>query len=123
MVVWYGTFRNYVLRTSHLEPYRTSVPYFKSIFEAYRTNVSYPYHYKKAWRTSTITKKAYRGISVQYFLAKIEAYRIVLPSLLTTPSQNIFFGSVGSGKCKKEKHVILNKLAITMTNCLNTNNF
>ena len=31
-------------------------------------------------RTRTITKKAYRT-SVPYFLAKIEAYRTVLPSL------------------------------------------
>ena len=43
----YGTFRICVLRTSHLEPYRTSVPYFSSIFEAYRTNVLYQNHYKK----------------------------------------------------------------------------
>ena len=48
MAVRCGTARICVLRTSHLEPYRTSVPYFSSIFEAYRTNVPYPYHYKKA---------------------------------------------------------------------------
>ena len=47
MAVRYGTFRFCVLRTSHLKPYRTSVPFFSSIFEAYRTNVPYPYHYKK----------------------------------------------------------------------------
>ena len=64
-----GTFRICVLRTSHLEPHRISVPYFSSIFEAYRTNVPYPYHYKK---------------SVPYFLAKIEMYRTVLPILLLT---------------------------------------
>ena len=75
MAVRYGTFRICVLRTSHLEPYRTSVPYFSSIFEAYRTNVQYPYHFKKG---------------VPYFLSKIEAYRTVLryrtvlPSLLLT---------------------------------------
>ena len=45
--VRYGTFRICVLRTSRLEPYRNSVPYFSSIFEAYRTNVPYPYHYKE----------------------------------------------------------------------------
>ena len=43
----YGTFGICVLRTSPLEPYRTSVPYFSSIFEAYRTNVPYPYHSEK----------------------------------------------------------------------------
>ena len=59
----------YILRTSHLEPHRISIPYFSSIFEAYRTNVPYPYHYKKG---------------VPYFLAKIETYRIVLPFLLLT---------------------------------------
>ena len=67
MAVRYGTFRIYVLRTWLLEPYRTSVPYFSSIFEAYRTR--------------TIPKKAYRT-SVLYFLAKIEAYR--MPSLFVT---------------------------------------
>ena len=41
-----------LLRTSHLEPYGTSVPYFSSIFEAYRTNVPYPYYYKKKRRTA-----------------------------------------------------------------------
>ena len=61
------------VRTSHLEPYRTSLPYFSSIFEVYRTNVPYPYHYKNAYRTS-----------VPYFLVKIEAYRTVLPSLVTS---------------------------------------
>ena len=39
-------FAHYV-RISHLEPCRTSVPYFSSIFEAYRTNAPYPYHDKK----------------------------------------------------------------------------
>ena len=58
----YGTFRICVLRTSHPQPYRTSVPYFSSIFEAYHTR--------------TITKKTYRT-SVPYFSAKIEAYRTV----------------------------------------------
>ena len=48
MAVRYGTFGICVLRTSHLEPYRTSVPYFSSIFEAYRTR-TIP---KKAYRTS-----------------------------------------------------------------------
>ena len=66
-------------RTSHRELYRTSVPYFCSIFEVYRINVPYPYHYKKAYRTS-----------VPYLLRKIEmyctvfAYRTVLPFLLLT---------------------------------------
>ena len=59
MAVRYGTFRFCVLRTSHLEPCGTNVPYFSSVFEAYRTNVTY--HYKK---------------SVPYFLAKIEAYGV-----------------------------------------------
>ena len=46
------------LRTSHLQPYSSSVPYFSSIFEAYRTrtiikkayrtNVPYLYHHKKS---------------------------------------------------------------------------
>ena len=31
-------------------------------------------------------------------------------------------GIVCSGKCEEEKHVILNTLTITMTNCLSTNN-
>ena len=52
MAVRYGTFRICVLHTSYLEPYRTSVPYFSSIFQAYRTNVPYPYHHKKAYRTN-----------------------------------------------------------------------
>ena len=47
MALLYGTFRICVLRTSHLEPHRTSVPYFSSIFEAYRTKVPYLYYYKK----------------------------------------------------------------------------
>ena len=47
MAVRYGTFRICVLRTSQLEPYRTSIPHFSLIFEAYRNNVSFPYHYKK----------------------------------------------------------------------------
>ena len=93
MAVRYGTIRICVLHTSHLESYRTSVPYFSSIFEAYHTNVPYPYHYKKrrtipTYRTRTITKKAYHT-SVPYFLAKIEAYRTVLPFLrLTTRNFN-----------------------------------
>ena len=41
MAVRYGSFRIWVLCTSHLEPYCTSVPYFSSIFEAYRINVPY----------------------------------------------------------------------------------
>ena len=41
----YNTFRICVLRTSHHEPYRISVPYFSSIFGAYPTR--------------TATKKAY----------------------------------------------------------------
>ena len=57
-----------ILRTSHLEPYRTSVTYFGLIFEAYRTIVSFPY---------TVSKKVY-CTSVPYFLAKIEAHRTVL---------------------------------------------
>ena len=63
MAVRYGTFGICVLRTSHLEPHRTSVPYFSSIFEPYRTR--------------TITKKTYRT-SAPYFSAKIEAYNTVL---------------------------------------------
>ena len=70
MAVRYGTFRICVLRTSHLEPYRTSVPYFSSIFEAYRSLLTY--------RTRTITKKAF-CTSVTCFLAKIEAYRTSVP--------------------------------------------
>ena len=81
MAVRYNTFRIFVLRTSLLKSYHTSVPYFSSIFEANSTNVPYTY----------ITKKAYRT-SVPYFLAKIKAYRsvltyrTVLPSLLSTTS-------------------------------------
>ena len=43
MAVRYRTFRICVLpvRTSHLQPYCTSIPYFSSFFEAYRTNVPY----------------------------------------------------------------------------------
>ena len=70
MAVRYGTFRLCVLRTSHLEPYRTSVPFFSLIFEAYLTNVPYPYHYKKG--------VPYQR-TVGYFLAKIEAYRTYVP--------------------------------------------
>ena len=50
--------------------------------KAYRTSVQYPYHYKK---------------SVPYFLAKIEAYRTVptyrtvLPSLLRSAENVVFF--------------------------------
>ena len=59
------------LRTAYLALW--TVPYqrtaFSSIFEAYRTR--------------TITKKAYRT-SVPYFIAKIEAYRTALLSLLVT---------------------------------------
>ena len=47
MAVRYGTFRICVLRTLYLQPYRTSVPYFSSIFEAYHTNVPCPRHNKK----------------------------------------------------------------------------
>ena len=47
MAVRYSTFRICALRTPHLEPYRTRVPYFSLIFEAYRTNVPYPHHSKK----------------------------------------------------------------------------
>ena len=47
MAVRYDTFRICVLRTLRLEPYRTSVPYFSSIFEAFCTNVPYQYHDKK----------------------------------------------------------------------------
>ena len=65
------------LRNTYLEPYRTGVPYFSSIFEAYRTNVPYPYLCKKAYRTS-----------VQYFLAKLSCTvpysRTELPSLILT---------------------------------------
>ena len=43
----------------------------------HRTNVSYPYHYENTYRTS-----------VPYFLAKIDAYRTVLPSCLRP---NLFF--------------------------------
>ena len=56
--------------------YRTNVLYFNLIFKAYRTNVQYP-------DTRTTAKKAYRT-SIPYFLAKIEAHRTVLPSLLST---------------------------------------
>ena len=41
MLVRYGTFRICILPTSHLLPYRTSVPYLTSIFEAYPTYVPY----------------------------------------------------------------------------------
>ena len=72
MAVRYGTFRICIRRTSHFEPYRTSVPYFSSIFEAYRTR--------------TITKQAYRT-SVPYFLAKIEAYRTYISQTRTCNSE------------------------------------
>ena len=52
-----------LLCTSHLQPYRTIVQYFSSIFDVYRTQ--------------TIPKKAYRT-SVPYFLAKIETYRTAI---------------------------------------------
>ena len=70
----YGTVRSefayYVPRnlnstvTAHRRP--TSIQFLKRTVPAYRTR--------------TIPKKAYRT-SVPYFLAKIEAYRTVLPSL------------------------------------------
>ena len=63
IAVRYSMFRICVLRISHLEPYRTSIPYFISIFKAYHTHI--------------ITKKAYRN-SVPYFLAKIDVYHTVL---------------------------------------------
>ena len=62
MAVWYGTFRICLLRTSHLQPYRTSVAYFSSIFEAHRTR--------------TIVRKTYRT-SIPCFLSKSGAYRTV----------------------------------------------
>ena len=97
MAVRYGTFGICVLRTSHLEPYRTSVPYFSSIFEAYRTNVPYPYHYKQAYRTyvpypyhykksvpyqRTVPLSKNRGVPYRTNVP----YRTVLPSLGTTAS-------------------------------------
>ena len=48
---------------------------------AYRTSVQFLKRTVPKYRTRTITKKAYRT-SVPYFLAKIEAYRSLLPSLL-----------------------------------------
>ena len=75
MAVRYGTFRICVLRTSHLQPYRSSVPYFSPIFEAYRTNVPYPYHYKTGVPYRTSQQKLRRTILT---------YRTVLPSLLLT---------------------------------------
>ena len=63
MAVRHGTFRICVLRTSHLESYRTSVPYFSSILK----------RIVPTYRTRTVTKKAYRT-SVPYFLAKIDAH-------------------------------------------------
>ena len=41
MAVRYGTFRLCVLRTSHLQPYRTSVQSLKRIVPTYRTLVQY----------------------------------------------------------------------------------
>ena len=81
MAVRYGTFRICVLRTSHLEPYRTNVPY--------------PYHYKK---------------SVPYFLAKIEAYRTVTTYrtaiLAVTNPENL----LGDDKIYKHKLYIITNL-------------
>ena len=44
---------------------------------AYRTSVQFLKRTEPTYRTRTITKKAYRT-SIPYFLAKIQAYRIVL---------------------------------------------
>ena len=78
MAVWYDTFRIRVLRTSHLQPYRTSVPYFSSIFEAYRTNVPYPYHYKKGvpYQRTVLLSKNW-GVLYRAYVQ----YHTVLPSL------------------------------------------
>ena len=48
---------------------------------AYRTSVQFLKRTAPTYRTRTNRKKAYRT-SVPYFLAKIEAYRNVLPSFL-----------------------------------------
>ena len=58
-------FANYVPRTSN------------RIVPAYRTSVQFLKRTAPTYRTRTITKKG-----VPYFLAKIEAYHTVLPSLL-----------------------------------------
>ena len=81
MAVRYGTFRICVLRTSHLQPYRTSVPYFSSIFEAYRTNVPYPYHYKKGvpYQRIVLLSKNW-GVPYRIYVP----YRTELPFLLLT---------------------------------------
>ena len=50
---------------------------------AYRTSVHFLKRTVPTYRSRTISKKAY-PTSVPYFLAKIEAYRTVLPSLLLT---------------------------------------
>ena len=75
MAVRYGTFRICVLRASQLEP----LPYQRT----YRTSVQFLKRTVPTYRTRTITKKAYLT-SVPNLLAKIEAYRTVLPSLLLT---------------------------------------
>ena len=67
----YGTFRNFVLRTLN-----RTVP-------AYRNSVQFLKHTVPTYHIRTITKKAY-CTSVPYFLAKVEAYRTVLPFLLLT---------------------------------------
>ena len=48
MAIRYGMFRICVLRTSHLEPHRTSVQFLKRTVPTYRTRTTT----KKAYRTS-----------------------------------------------------------------------
>ena len=98
MAVRYGTFRICVLRTSHLEPYRTSVPYFSSIFEAYHTNVPYPYHSKKrvSYQRTVFPSKncgiSYCTAILAFYYSQLE---LTLKSLVYKSAISIHTFSVG----------------------------
>ena len=70
MAVRYGVFRIRVLRTSHLEAYRTSIQFLKRTVPTYRTR--------------TITKKVYRT-SHQKLRRTVLTYRTYVPYLRTVP--------------------------------------
>ena len=61
----------------------------------YRTRTITNKHTVPTYRTRTITKKAYRT-NVLYLLAKIEAYRTVLPSLIKTYTKDVLKKHTGT---------------------------
>ena len=106
VAVQYGTFRICVLRTSHLKPYRTSVPYFSSIFEAYRTKVPYPYHYKNGVPYHAACRTFYQKLrrTVLTYRTAILAFnysqlQLTLKSLVYKPSQFAHLASASAAFC------------------------